>query len=188
LVPILIILPFVLIISIQLNNRYGYLPIKKGDTFIIHAALDKNLATDIGNSLEKIRSDSSKGIFVETPPMLIESDASIYWRVKVIGSEKDQQYFRILLDGTDYALKKNILTFVSKQRFSPDRTKYNLQSLFINYSEDFIPGTSPFKTLSINYDRATYPFLAWNMDPIVLYFILTLILGLAFKPMISVNF
>jgi hypothetical protein len=188
LVPILIILPFILIISIQLNSRYGYMPLKKGNTFIIHAELDNSSTTDIANIPEKIRCDTSKGISIETPSMVIESERSIYWRAKVIGSEKDRQYFRILLDGSDYALKKNILTFLSKQRFSPDRTKYNLQSLFLNYSEEFIPGTSPFKSLSINNHRASYPFLAWNMDPIVLYFILTLILGLAFKPFISVDF
>ena len=185
--PILIIIPFVLIISIQLNNRYGYLPIKKGDTFIIHVALDKHLASTIAKNPEKIQCDASKGILIETPPIIIESDSSIYWRAKVIDPEKDQQYCRIMIDGTDYTLKKKILTHLSKQRFSPERKKYNIEGLFIDYSEDFISETSPFEALSINYHRAAYPFLFWNMDPIVLYFVLTLILGLVVKPIIKVN-
>lgn len=188
LVPILIIFPIVLIISIQLNSRYGYLPVKKGDAFIIQAVLDNILTTDIAKSPERIRCDSSKGILVETPTMLIESEGSIYWRAKVIGSEKGQQYCRITIDGTDYTFEKKILTFLSKQRFSPERRKHNLKSLLIGHSEDFIPETFPFKALSINYDRATYPFLLWDIDPIILYFIFTLILGLAFKPFIKVDF
>jgi hypothetical protein len=171
-----------------LNSRYGYLPVKKGDAFIIHASLDNGLATDIVKNPEKIRCDASKGILIETPAMIIGSEANIYWRAKVTGLEKDQPYCRITIDGTDYTFEKKILTSLSKQRFSPERRKYNLQSLLIGYSEDFIPETFPFKALSINYDRATYPFLLWDIDPIILYFIYTLILGLAFKPFIKVDF
>lgn len=186
-VPIFVILPFVLIISIQLNNRYGYLPIKKGNTFIVRAALNKRLATDIAKNPDKIRCEASKGILIETPPIFVESEASIYWRAKVIGSGNDQQYCRIILDGTSYGVKKKILTKLSKQRFSPERQKYNIEGLLIDSSEDFISKTSPFEAVSINYHRATYPFLFWNMDPIVLYFVLTLILGLVIKPFIKVN-
>ena len=51
----------------------------------------------------------------------------------------------------------------------------------------FIPATSPFESVNISYDRAIYPFLSWNTDSIILYFILTLIAGFLFKPMIGVN-
>ena len=128
LIPIIVILPLVLITSVQLNSRYGYLPIKIGDTFIVHATLDTIWAADITKRPEKIRCDSSKGILVETPPLLIESEGNIYWRAKVIGSNKDQQYCRITIDGTDYTFKKKILTVLSKQRFSPELRKYNIQS------------------------------------------------------------
>lgn len=186
-VPIFVILPFVLIISIQLNNRYGYLPIKQGDTFVVRVALNKGLATDIAKNPGKIRCETSKGVLIETQPILIESEASIYWRAKVTDSGNNQQFLRIMLDGTGYDVKKKILTNLSKQRFSPERQKYNLEGLFLDSSEGFISDTSPFEAVSINYNRATYPFLFWNMDPIVLYFVLTLLLGLAFKPFLKVN-
>lgn len=186
-VPIFVILPFVLIISIQLNNRYGYLPIKQGDTFVVRVDLNKGLATDIAKNPGKIRCETSKGVLIETQPILIESEASIYWRAKVTDSGNNQQFLRIMLDGTGYDVKKKILTNLSKQRFSPERQKYNLEGLFLDSSEGFISDTSPFEAVSINYNRATYPFLFWNMDPIVLYFVLTLLLGLAFKPFLKVN-
>ncbi len=59
--------------------------------------------------------------------------------------------------------------------------------VFINNGEDFISKTSPFKSITVSYERASYPFLAWHTDPIILYFILTLVLGLVFKPMIRVS-
>jgi hypothetical protein len=186
LVPILIILPLVLMISVQLNNRYGYLPIKKGNRFIIHAEIDETLMLGIGKNLDKIHCDTSKGIFIETPSMAIESEASIFWRAKFINSTGNPQYCQISISGKKDAVRKNIYTTFSKKRFSPERTKWHLKNFFFSNAEDFIPKTSTFKSVIVNYERAAYPFIAWDTDPIILYFILTLILGLLFKPMLRV--
>jgi hypothetical protein len=169
-----------------LNNRYGYFPLEIDDRLIIRADLDKTLVPDIGNAVERIRCNTSKGILVETPPMRILSEASVFWRGKVISSKRNQQFCRIAIDGTPGTVEKKIFTGVSKQRFSPERRKWHPQSLFVSNAEGFISQTSPFEALTVHYERASYPFLAWNTDPIVLYFILTLIFGFIFKPMIKV--
>ena len=54
-------------------------------------------------------------------------------------------------------------------------------------AEEFIPESSPFDAVRVNYERATYPFLAWRIDPVILYFIFTLIFALIFKPLIKVH-
>jgi len=187
LVPILIILPLVLMISVQLNNRYGYLPIKKGDSFIIQAEIDKTSMIGIGNTLAKIQCDTSKGILIETPSMVIESEASIFWRAKVINSTDNPQFCQISISGKKDTVRKTIYTTFSKRRFSPERTKWHLKNFLLSNAEDFISKTSTFEAVSVDYKRAVYPFLAWDTDPIVLYFILTLILGLVFKPMLRVS-
>lgn len=187
LVPLIVIFLPLLVISVQLNNRYGYFPLEIGNRFIIRADLDKTLVPDIGNSLKKIRCDTSKGILVETPPMRIVSEASIFWRAKVISSEENQQFCQIAIEGTAGTVGKGVFTGTTKQRFSPERRKWRPQSLFVSNAEDFISESSPFEAVSVYYERAAYPFLAWNTDPIVLYFILTLIFGFALKPILRVN-
>ncbi|MFX0137938.1 MAG: hypothetical protein ACFFDN_30125, partial [Candidatus Hodarchaeota archaeon] len=181
------IFPIVLIISVQLNNRYGYLQIKNGSSFIIHAEIEKTLMPDIRNNLERIKFESSKGVMVETPPMVIESEASIFWRAKVINSTDKPQFCQISIIGTKDAVKKNIHTTFSKERFSPERTKWHLKNYLVSNAEDFIPKTSVFKSVIVDYERAAYPFIAWDADPIILYFIFTLILCLVFMPMLKVT-
>jgi len=187
LIPLIAILPIVLIISVQLNNRYGYSPIASGQRFIIRVDLDKTIVPDIDSSLGKIHFVTSKGILIETSPMHIVSEASIFWRAKVINAAGGQQYCRIAIAGSGQTVEKKIFTAVTKQRFSPERKKWHVRSLLVSNAEDFIPQTSPFESVSISYKRATYPIFAWNTDSIILYFILTLILGFLFKPMIGVN-
>ena len=187
LVPLVVIIVPVLIISIQLFNRFGYMPIQKDKSFIVCAELDKNVVPDISKTIEKVQCDTSDGILVETPPMRIISDGSIYWRARVIRSEGNDQFVRVSIEGEPQGVDKEVLTSSTKQGFSPEKRKYNLDGLFVDNAEGFISETSPFKAVTVSYRPATYPFLAWRVDPVVLYFILTLILGFLFKPIVKVN-
>ena len=187
LVPLVVIIVPVLIISIQLFNRFGYMPIQKDKSFIVCAELDKNVVRDISKTIEKVQCDTSDGILVETPPMRIISDGSIYWRARVIRSEGNDQFVRVSIEGEPQGVDKEVLTSSTKQGFSPEKRKYNLDGLFVDNAEGFISETSPFKAVTVSYRPATYPFLAWRVDPVVLYFILTLILGFLFKPIVKVN-
>jgi len=187
LVPLVVIIVPVLIISIQLFNRFGYMPIQKDKSFIVCAELDKNVVRDISKTIEKVQCDTSDGILLETPPMRIISDGSIYWRARIIRSEGNDQFVRVSIEGEPQGVDKEVLTSSTKQGFSPEKRKYNLDGLFVDNAEGFISETSPFKVVTVGYRPATYPFLAWRVDPVVLYFILTLILGLLFKPIVKVN-
>jgi hypothetical protein len=187
LIPMIAIIPLLLIISVQLNNRYGYSPLEIDNRFIIRADLDKTIVSDIGASLERIRCDTSKGLFLETSPIRIASEASIFWRAKIISQNSGRHFCKIVIAGTDDTVSKDIFTYETRERFSPERCKWQLRCLFVNNAEDFIPETSPFKAVSVTYARATYSFLGWHIDSIILYFILTLLFGFAFKPILKVN-
>ncbi len=186
--PLLIIFPLVLAISVQLNNRYGYLPLYKGDRFILRVDMDKTAVKDINESLNRIHCKTSNGIVLETPPLKIESEGSLFWRAKIIGSGEDKQEIKITMNNSKETIGRTIMTVMSKRRFSPVERKSTLSSFIFNNAEDGIPGSSPYKAITVEYRRATYPFIIWNTDPIVLYFILTLILGLVLKPFIKVDF
>jgi hypothetical protein len=170
-----------MVLSLQLNNRYGYRPLEPNKSFIIQAGLDKNIVTDIAGSLENVKLYVPEGISLETSALRIISEGEILWRARITNPNIKGPILRIVLSGGG-ELKKRVQTRLNKERFSPHMGKGNLlKSLFRN-AENFIPEKSPFKTFSVQYMRSTYPFFCWEMDPIVLYFILTLILAFLFKP------
>ncbi|MFQ5484136.1 MAG: hypothetical protein ACE5DO_02255 [Desulfobacterales bacterium] len=187
LTPLIVIFLPLIVVSVQLNNRYGYLPLKGEDHVLIEAKLDKTETADIEKSIKKIKWNTSSGIQIETPPLRMISEATVIWRAKVLPLQTERQFFQISVGGTTETVEKKIITAMTKERFSPEKRKWDLSGLFINNGEEFIEKTSPFKSITVSYERASYPFLAWQTDPVILYFILTLIFGLFFKPFIRVS-
>lgn len=185
-IPLMVIIIPLMVLSLQLNNRYGYKPLGPNKSFIIQAGLDKHIVTDIAGSIENVQLYVPEGISLETPPLRIISEGGILWRARITNSHIKGPILRIVLNKSGGEVEKRVQTTLNKERFSPHKGKGNLlKSLFSN-AEDFIPGKSPFRTFSVQYMRSTYPFLCWDMDPIVLYFVLTLILAFLFKPFFKI--
>lgn len=187
LLPLIVIIIPVLLICVQLNNRLGYSPLGRDKSFIIRGELDKNVVPDVSKGLEKIRCKTSDGIILETPPMRILSEGRIFWRARASSSDDKEEFFRIRMNGRPGNVKKMVVTSNTKKGFCAKKRKWDMSAFFTANAEDFIPKDSPFCSITVNYDRATYPFLFWNADPIVLYFIFTLIFGFILKTVVKVS-
>lgn len=187
LTPMIVIFLPLLVISVQINNRYGYLPFKGDDHFMIEVKLDETAMSNSLKNLRTIRWNTSRGISIDSPPLRMLSEGSIIWRAKVISIQAERQYFQVSTAGTGETVEKRIVTRMNNQRFSPKKQKWDLKGLFVNNGEGFISKTAPFKSITVSYERAGYPLLAWDIDPILLYFILTLLLSLIFKPLVRVS-
>jgi hypothetical protein len=175
----------VIIVFIQIENRLGYLPIQKNTSFIIQAALDREVVKNIDSLISKVYCQTSPGIILETPPLRIASEGIVFWRarLKVTGP----QFVRLGIDGTQKEVKKKIVTLTGHERFCPTRSKADSLSYLLNSAETPIPRDSYFKFVSVNYSPATYPFFFWDISPIIYFFILSLGFGLILKPFIKVN-
>lgn len=183
--PFLLMMIPVIIVFIQIENRLGYLPIQKNTSFIIQAALDREVVKDIDSLISKVYCQTSTGIILETPPLRIASEGIVFWRarLKVTGP----QFVRLGIDGTQKEVKKKIVTLTGHERFCPTRSKADSLSYLLNSAETPIPRDSYFKFVSVNYSPATYPFFFWDISPIIYFFILSLGFGLILKPFIKVN-
>ena len=124
---------------------------------------------------------------LETPPIRLINEASILWRAKIIDAKSPEHAYTVTMVGKPGSVKKRVLSGMTKEGISPETTKWHLDNLFVNNAEGFIPDSSPFEAVSVTYEHATYPFLLWDTDPIILYFIWTLIFGLVFKPVVKVT-
>lgn len=184
-VPLLIMMLPVIIVCMQIENRFGYLPIKINKSFIIHAALDGEITQNMESLIQKVQCKTSPEIFLETPPLRIASEGSVFWRARLTG--KGPQFIQVEIDGTENGIKKNIMTVNNQEGFCPKRTKSNSFEYFLNSAETPISPDSIFKFLSVKYLPATYPFFFWNISPLVYFFILSICFGLVIKPFLKVN-
>lgn len=184
--PLLAIIIPILIIMIQINNRMKYLPLGENEPFIIRAELDTSMISHIPDLLDRVQCETSPGIILETPPLRLASEASIFWRARVLSSD-EQQYIRLGIYGAEELLEKKVATNSDTKRFIPQRIKWALRKGPLFTGEEPIPETSPFKLVSVSYTPAKYRFLIWKFDPVVLFVILTLFWGFLIKPLMGVK-
>jgi hypothetical protein len=178
-----------LLLMIQVNNRCGYQPIRLEQRFMIRVDLDANALTSVhSEKINKVYCRTSPGIVLETPPLRIESEGSVFWRAKLSGARgEQQQYVRIGMEGVDQILEKGIVSDHGEKRFSPWLEKWSLKQGIFRNGEGFLPDDSWIRSITVEYDRARYPFLLWSFDPIVLYFLFTLLFSFGLKGLFKVT-
>lgn len=184
--PLLFIIVPLWIFTTQINNRFGYLPFEDNQTFILKLELDMSHPLYDADLLEHVQVFPSEGISLETDPIRIFSEGTIFWRAKVTDSNTPQS-ISIGIGNPKQEVTKRIVTMDMKERFGPRRSKYNLSNSLMNNAEAFIPASSPFRSVFVSYDRKMYPLILWPTDVIIFYFVLILIFGYTLKPVIRVN-
>lgn len=184
--PFLFMMIPVIIVCIQLENHLGYKPLGKSDSFILRAVLDQRNSDNIGQVLNSISIEASAGVQLETMPIRIVDEGSLYFRAKIIDDD-NQQYVTLGIDGKKDIVKKEIRTANLQKGFAPEKCKANSFHYLLCTAENPIPANSRFLSVKINYSKAYYPFFFWEFSPIIYFFILTLIFGFILKPFIKVN-
>jgi hypothetical protein len=184
LLPLVVMLIPLLLVTVQVNNRCGYAPLKVDQRFIIQATLDpEELSADI---LDSTYCETSADIALETLPLRIETEGSVLWRAKVI-QEASAPRIRIGVQGREQSIEKIIVTDYERKRFSPETRKWSWWNWVFHNAEGFLPDEALFRTVANEYTRASYPFLFWNVDAIVLYIIFTLIFSFVLKGVFNVT-
>ena len=188
--PLIVIVIPVFIISSQINTRCGYIPFYPGKTFIIQAEIDKdNKTLSESNFLDDVYCKTSSGLVLETPMLRIPEENKVYWRARVDSnhSEPTREYLVFGIKNKKDLLTRQVVTSHNNQRFAPEMNKWNIESGLIHNAEDFLPGESIFSCITLTYERADYPFLFWDLDPLILYFVFTLFFALLLKPVFKVT-
>jgi len=185
---LVIIIPL-LIISTQINNRCGYAPLNAGQQFIVEAQLDHTLVPE--KALSKLGSafcTASPDLEIETMPLRIPKENKVLWRGRVDPAAKtNKEYIKIGFRENDNFIIKKVVTASGEKRFSPDLAKWSLNAGLVSNAEGFLAKDSPVSKISINYKRASYSFLFWKVDALLLYFILTFTFAFALKPFFRVS-
>ena len=171
------------LITMQIDERCGYAPLEFGDEFVVTAGFDheKTKVFDIQPVLV-----STNDIRPLTPPVRVGEDNNAYWRAEITSHEEGAAILSIR-DADNVVGVFPLAVGAPLPRFSTAIHKPGIRAALLHGASGFLPTDSPLKYLKVEYPRARYAFLGFNLDAIELYFLLTLALALVFKPFIRVN-
>ena len=178
--PMLVMIVPVMLILIQLNLWFGSRPLAAGETAILKVKLAAGrsaLASDISV-------DAPAGIVVETPPLRIEEEREIDWRLRAAAPGA---YDLTLKLGPDSFTKS---VRVGGSRLAPIsnvRPGPSLLDQIFNPGEKPLPRALPVESVEVDHPERRLTLLGLRLHWLVAYFALSIVFGFALKGVFKVE-
>jgi hypothetical protein len=185
--PFLLLMIPVIFTSVQLDSRLGYRPLQNGETFIIRATLDRRAMEKRPELIDNVHCETSGGVVLETPSLRIGDEGRIFWRARV-ADDSVGNYVCFVIAATGETTEKAVATGRRSGQIAPVMTKADSWKYGLYFAEGPIAAGSPLSEIRIGYRRANLSFFSITAQPVVWFFILTILFGLLVKPWLRVNF
>jgi len=178
--PMLVmILPLILIL-IQLQFWFGYAPLDPGRP----ALLKVELAEGRDPVELPVVLRPSSGLEIETLPVRIRDVGEIDWRFS--GTEEGIHTFTLVI-GEETIEKKVFVGQKHLTRISPVRTGKGFLQELLYPVEPPIRGSSAVRSVEIQYPPGRMDLFGWKIHWLVVFFVLSIAFGFAFKGVLKVE-
>ena len=178
--PLLVMIVPLLLILIQLNLWFGYQSLSPGQEAVLKAEMQEDLSLlDTEFMIE-----TSSGLEVETPPLRIEEDLEVNWRIRA--KEAGIHELKFVLNGEEF-VKKVAVAQKPLSKISSVKVHRNFMSELFNPGEPPIPGGIPVRSIEIKYPSKHMNLFGWRIHWIIVYFALSILFGFSFKGVFKVE-
>lgn len=179
-VPMLILMGPTVILLIQLNLHYGFRPLRVGEAVLVKVKM-RNAPAQSGESSLTLRAPES--LRIETPGVRVQDLREICWRVRGV---QEGRFDVIVSDGKD-SMTKQFAVGGRLEGVSTIRTGEDWLSCLLNPGEAPIPVQSAIESIEIRYPELEILILGKRINWLILFLILSLVLGFACKGILGVK-
>jgi len=170
--PMLFLMLPVVLIMIQMNLWFDRCPLKAGESAIVKIEFQNQ---DSFN--ENVGLKAPEGITVETPPLRIQEEKAIYWRIKALSKGRYDLEFLLKPD----ILTKNLVVDDRLSRLSIKRVSSNLFHQFLYPAEKSFSKNSGIDHIEIRYPSVSYHIFGWQIHWLVIFFVVSILTGFLLK-------
>jgi hypothetical protein len=175
--PLLFVIVPLTLLIVQLDHYLGAVAQRSREPFLVEAKVAN------ANSLDDVSLELPPGVTVTAPPVHVQSDNEIVWRVV---AEKDGRY-DLIIGTSGQTFSKRIVVSSSLARLSPVRLRDHFwQRLFLS-SEPALPGNSLVESITVNYHDRSLRFAWLDWSWIWLFFVLSMAAGFLFKTILGIE-
>ncbi len=178
--PMLVMIIPLILILFQLNLWFGYQALAPGETAILKVELEEGI-----NLLNlELTIEPSKGFDIETPPLRIQEEREINWRLRA--REKGIHNLTIVADNHRIT-KKVAVAQKPLSKISPLRIRRNFIEELINPGESPLSGDLPIKAIEVKYPAKKMNLFGWQIHWLIIYVVFAVILSFAFRRLFKVE-
>jgi hypothetical protein len=171
--PLLVLVIPVVIVFLQLDERYARSHLDPGSSTLVTVRLAEGLDP---RALDASITPGS-GAVVDAPPVLISETREIAWRMRINSTGTPTAVLSVA--GTKYALP--VVAEPSYRMIGHRRSKAKFFEPLVHPALPAIPGGSPIESVRVQYPSASYPLLFWDVHWIVIFIVYSLIAAIAIK-------
>lgn len=178
--PLLVMIIPLILILIQLNFWFAYQSLEPGEATILKLKLkDGQNILDADISVE-----STQFLTIETPPLRIEEEKEINWRLRPADKGLHTLTFRI---NRKTFIKRVAVAQKPLSKISPLKVQRNFIDELFNPGEAPLAKDLPVKSIEVKYQAKNMNLFGWHIHWIIAYFVLSIIFGFAFKGILKVE-
>jgi uncharacterized membrane protein (DUF106 family) len=177
LIPILVMIVPVLVILIQLSLRSEARPLEPGEAALVKVTLRDAAAIDRGVSLEV-----PAGVVVETPGVRVASLREVAWRIR----PAEPGRYRLLVHAGDEAVAKELRVGGDWGATSARRTGKGFLDVLLYPGEPPVP-PGAVESIDVKYRPLELELFGWPLNWLVVFFLLSILAGFAFRRVLGVE-
>lgn len=180
LIPMLVIMVPVMMILIQLNLHYGLRPLGIGEQSLVKVKLRDPAALKLGT---EITLQAPENLQIETQGVRIGELKEVSWRIRGVSPG----HFDLVVHDGKVSVTKKVAVGGRLEGVSSLRTGAHWLTNLLYPGEAPIPNQSGVESVEILYPELDISFLGWRMNWLILFFVLSLVFGFAFKGILGVQ-
>jgi hypothetical protein len=174
---LLVVMIPVILVMIQLQARYGYEPLKPGQSRIVKICLKEATPLDRMN----VELEPSRGVLVETPPLRIPESREVSFRVKAV--EPGEHEISVVLGGV--RVRKTICAGQPGYTMSSLRTSRLLDRVFHPIERSLPDG--PVESVEVEYRSRDMSWWGMEFHWLWAFFVFSLLAGFSLKRFFGVE-
>lgn len=176
--PMLFLLVPVVLIMIHLSLWFDSSPLKKGETAIVKLKFREEAPFNADVSLRV-----PEGVLLETPPVRIQAEREICWRIKAL--EKGTYQLEVMLNPGK--VTKALVVSDQLARLSAKRVSKNIFQRALYPGEKSLPKNTGIEFIEIKYPSISYHVFGWNIHWLVIFFVVSIAAGFLLKRLFNVE-
>ena len=176
--PMLVLLVPLVLVMTRLNLRFSARPLRPGEH-----ALVKVQVRDAAVLRGPVHLEPPDGLTVDTPAVRISSGREVAWRIRA----GEPGWHSLLVQIGDESIKKELVVGNGWAAVSELRTGRSLWDILLYPGEPPIPRSLSMESIEVNYPSPDLAIFGWNFHWLVLFLILSIAFGFAFKGVLGVE-
>jgi hypothetical protein len=177
--PMLVMLIPVMLILAQLNLRYGAESLAKGGQALVKMKLTEGTSAEA----TAISLKAPAGVTVETPPLRIEEEGEVDWRIRGDAAG----LHRLTFDVGGTPIEKSVSVNQSSPAKVATIRSGKFWDLFLTPGEKPLPKNSMVESIEVVYPSYRLPLFGGGINWLVAFFVLSMIFGFGLKGVFKVE-